>query len=423
MTETDTLQAGERRRRSADSRQAQTRPLVEDVLQLVWKEREISRAEIARRAHLSRSTVSEVVHTLLPTGLVAEAGRGASLGGRRPIMLRFQDDACCILGAEMGASHVAVAITNLRGQVLDWEHHDHPVRTDPEGTRRLLTEMCAAALTVRHGRPKRLVGIGVAVPSPVDPLNPFALSRVVLPDWGGQSGLEALGRHFRVPVMVGNDANLGALAEHLWGAGRGIADFAYVKVGTGVGSGHMMNGEMYCGASGFAGEIGHLSMDPQGELCPCGLRGCLALFAGAPALTRRARQLLDVMPGSMLEDRDITMAALEAAALADDPLALRVVCEAAEYLGIAVSGMINLINPAVVILGGGITTLGDRFLGPLRATVKQRTRVSGGTGPTIVMSELGPQTVALGAAGLVLKAALANPRLFPAPGGAAARAR
>jgi predicted NBD/HSP70 family sugar kinase len=394
---------------------ARARPLADSVLRLIWQERTISRAEIARRADLSRSTVSEIVGAILPSGLVTEGGPGESLGGRRPIMLHFEDDACAILGVEMGASHVAVALTNLRGRVLHWELRDHPVRTDPDGTRALIARLCEVSLAAQRRAPPRLVGIGVAVPSPVDPRQPFALSEVVLPVWKGASGLQALGERFGVPVWVDNDANLGALAEYWWGAGRGVSDFAYVKIGTGVGSGHIIGGELYRGSTGTAGEIGHLSIDPDGEPCICGLRGCLATLVGSPALVKRARTLLPEYPGSMLEGIDVTMTSIEAAALAADPLALRVTREAAEHLGIAVAGMLNLMNPAVVIVSGGITGLGDRFLEPLRETVRVRTRVSSLAGATIVMSELGPQSVAVGAASLVLKEALANPRLFPVP--------
>ena len=404
-----------RKRRPVAVDPAPARPLADSVLRLLWQERTISRAEIARRADLSRSTVSEIFGTLLPTGLVSEGGPGESLGGRRPIMLHFEDDACSILGVEMGASHVAVALTNLRGKVLHWELRDHPVRTDPEGTRRLVTKLCESCLAAQRRAATRLVGVGVAVPSPVDPRHPFALSEVVLPVWKGRSGLEALGERLGVPVWVDNDANLGALAEYWWGAGRGVRDFAFVKIGTGVGSGHIIGGELYRGSTGTAGEIGHLSIDPNGEPCICGLRGCLATLVGSPALVKRARTLLPDYPGSMLEGTEVTMISIEAAALAADPLALRVTREAAEFLGIAVAGMLNLMNPSVVIVGGGITGLGDRFLEPLRETVRMRTRVSSVAGATIVMSELGPQSVAVGAASLVLKEALANPRLFPAP--------
>ncbi len=402
------------RKTSPSEDAVRARPLVDSVLRLIWQERTISRAEIARRADLSRSTVSEVVGELLPTGLITEGEPGESLGGRRPIMLHFEDDACCILGTEMGGSHVTVALTDLRGRVLHWEHRNHPVRSDPHGTRALLADLCEASLAKHAGGVRQLVGIGVAVPSPVDPRHPFALSEVVLPDWEGRSGLEILGERFGVPVMVDNDANLGALAEFWWGAGQGVRDFAYVKVGTGVGSGHVIGGELYRGSTGFAGEIGHLAIDPGGEPCICGMRGCLAMHVGSPALVKRGRQLLPEYPNSMLEGVEVTITAIEAAALAADPLALRITREAAEYLGIAVAGMVNLMNPSLVIVGGGITGLGDCFLEPLRETLMQRTRVIPAASANVVMSGLGPQTVAVGAASLVLQSALANPRLFPA---------
>ena len=126
--------------------QARPRPLSNSLLQLIWRERQISRAEIARKAELSRSTVSEIVGTLLPTGLIEEVGVGPSSGGRRPIVLQFRDDACSILGVEMGATHIAVALTDLRGHILCYEQRDHPVRSDPSGTRALIKELCEVCL-------------------------------------------------------------------------------------------------------------------------------------------------------------------------------------------------------------------------------------------------------------------------------------
>jgi glucokinase-like ROK family protein len=401
------------RRRILRADPLRPRPLADAVLKLIWQEHEISRADIARRADLARSTVSEIVATLLPTGLVAEIGAGPSRGGRRPIVLQFQDDACAILGVEMGAAHVAVALTNLRGQVRAWEQRDHPVRSDAEGARELILELSKKCLATWRGSIRRLVGIGVAVPSPVDPSHPDHLSEVVLPAWEGQSGLDVLQTRYGVPLYVDNDANLGALAEHWWGAGSGVDDFAYIKVGTGVGSGHVIGGEVYRGATGVAGEVGHLAIDPQGEPCICGLRGCLATLVGAAALEARAQELLANYPESALAKLEPTIDSIEEAALAGDPLAVHIAREAAEHLGIAVAGMLNLMNPAMVILGGGLARLGELLLEPLRETVRRRTLVSSMSASEIRMSELGPQAVAIGAATLVLKAALANSRLFP----------
>ena len=402
------------RRATTRPTEPRPRPLVDEVLRLVWRERQISRAEIACRLDLSRSTVSEIVSTLLRTGLVAEVGTGPSGGGRRPIVLQFQDDACGILGVDMGAAHVAVAHTDLRGHVLAWKDRRHPVRSDPVGTRALVAELCAAALGSSRRRARRLVGIGVAVPSPVDPHHPDRLSELVLPAWQGHHGLEPVGERYKVPLWIDNDANLGALAEGWWGAGRGVQDFAYIKVATGIGSGHVIQGKIYRGATGVAGEIGHLAIDPHGGPCICGLRGCLATFVGQAALLARAREILADGATSILTAQDITIPALEEAALAGDPLALQVVREAAEYLGIAVAGLLNLMNPALVILGGDLAPLGELLLQPLRETVARRTLVSSIAAAEVRTSELNAQAVAVGAATMVLEAALADSRLYPA---------
>ncbi len=398
-------------RRAAPARQ---RPLADSNLRLIWKEQRISRAEIARQTGLARSTVSEIVGELFPTGLIAEVGIGPSRGGRPPMVLEFKDDAFAILGVDMGAAHVAVALTDLRGRVLAWAHQSHPVRADPQGTRALIEKLCDRCLADWEPGVKRLVGIGVAVPCPVDPRHPDRFSEVVLPDWHGSSGLAILTKRYGVPLRVDNDANLGALAERWWGAGRGIDDFAYIKLATGVGMGHVIRGRIYRGATGVAGEIGHMAIDPHGGPCVCGLRGCLATFVGAPALVARARALLADHPESVLAGTEPTIESIEDAALASDPLAVSLVQEAAEHLGIAVAGLLNLMNPAMVIVGGGLARLGDVLLAPLRETIGHRTLISSLVACEIRTSELGTRATAVGAATMVLEEALADSSLFPA---------
>ena len=393
------------------------RPLADAVLRLIWQKKRISRAEIAGLAGLSRSTVSEIVAEILPLGIVAEIGEGPSRGGRRPIVLEFQDDACVILGVEMGATHVVAALTDLRGRVLTWLAREHAVRDDPAGTRRVIAELCQGCLDAPAARGRPLVGIGVAVPCPVDPSQPNRLSTIVLPAWEAHLGLEDLAERHGVPLMVDNDANLGALAEHWWGVGQGVDDLAYIKVAMGIGSGHVIGGEIYRGATGVAGEIGHLSIDAQGKPCLCGLRGCLVTLVGGPALVARAAELAPQYPHSPLAGREITIAELEDAALAGDPLAVAVAQEAAGHLGRAVAGLLNIMNPSLVIIGGMLARLGDLLLVPLREMVVSRTLVSSVAAAEIRVGGLGERGVAVGAATLVLKAALADSRLFPRVGG------
>ncbi len=388
-------------------------PLSDAVLRLIWAERRISRAEIAQRLSLSRSTVSEIVESLLASGLVAEAGAGESRGGRRPIVLEFQDNAGCILGVDMGASHVAVACTNLRGEVRAWHHRDFDVREQPDGAKALIKGLCAAALADVPGAAGTLVGIGLAVPSPVDPRHPDRLSDLALPAWNGRAGFKTLLAKYHVPIRIDNDANCGALAEHWWGGARGLDDFTYIKVATGIGAGHFMGGAIRRGARGVAGEIGHVAIDPRGEQCVCGNRGCLTTLVGGHALVARAKALRKAYPKSMLAQGEPTLARIEAAAMADDPLAMQVIHEAAEHLGVAIAGVLNLMNPAAVIIGGQVASLGERLLAPVRASALRRTFVTAVASTEIRASKLGPQDVALGAATLVLDAALQDPSLFP----------
>ncbi len=389
------------------------RPLADAVLRLIWQKKRISRAEIAGLAGLSRSTVSEIVGEILPMGIVTEVGEGPSRGGRRPIVLEFQDDSCVILGVEMGATHIVVALTDLRGRVLMWLSRDHAVRTDPVGTRALIAELCDICLAAPAAGDRPLVGIGVAVASPVDPSHPDRLSTIVLPAWGGRLGLDDLARKYGVPLMVDNDANLGALAEHWWGAGQGVDDLAYIKLAMGIGSGHVIRGDIYRGATGVAGEIGHLSIDSQGKPCLCGLRGCLVTLVGAPALVERAAELAPSFPDSPLAGRTVTIVELENAALAGDPLALQVAQEAAAHLGRAVAGLLNIMNPSMVIIGGMLARLGDLLLVPLRETIVSRTLVSSVAAAEIRAGGLGELGIAVGASTMVLKAALADSHLFP----------
>ena len=272
------------------------------VLQLIWQRKEISRADIARAMELSRSTVSRIVADLLLTRLIADVGVGPSRGGRRPVLVAFQDNARVILGVDVGASHVSAALTDLRGRVLAWRERGHPVRSDPAGTASLMAELCDSCLAARERPASDLVGIGVAVPSPVDPRDPGRMFEPIFPAWRGHSVVEPLRKRYRTPVFVDNDANLGAVAEHRWGWGVGVNDLTYLKVSTGIGAGHVIDGKLYRGASGMAGEIGHVATASDGPpLCvrqsrmPGHLRGhprraepCGGAASGLPA--ERARR-------------------------------------------------------------------------------------------------------------------------------------
>ena len=391
--------------------EARGRPLAHAILELLWHRKEITRADLARETGLARSTVSDLVGRLLDTDLVVESGDAPSSGGRKPVILRFQDDARRILGVDLGATHVAVTLTDLRGHMLHWAEESFPVRDDPDGACATTVRMCEEALDALPGSRDKLIGLGIAVPAPVEFDAEDQLSEVVMPAWAGHTGLRHVAEQLGVPLRIENDANVGALAEAWWG-GVDEGDFTFIKIATGVGSGSIIGGEIYRGATGVAGEIGHVSIDPAGPECRCGNRGCLTTFVGTRELLDRVVELAPDFPASPLASGDPTLDDLVDATLADDPLALHVIGEAAAHLGTAVAGLLNLLNPGAVILGGSLMRVGDHLLDPIREAVRTRTLLTSMLGAHIRTSELGDRNIALGAATLVLARALESPDLF-----------
>ncbi len=383
------------------------------LLRMIWRERQISRAELARQTGLSRSSISAIVADLFRTGLVRETGAGDSRGGRKPILLGFEDDALAIVGVDMGASHVAVAVTDLRCSVKAWRSEPHPVRDDPHSALALCTRLIEEALTESGIDRSRLVGIGIAAPSPVSPEDPDQLSPVFLPAWSGCSPVRHLEAAFQAPVIMDNDANVGALAEQWWGAGQDGQDLAYIKVATGVGAGLVIHGDIYRGTTGIAGEIGHIPVDAAAGRCVCGLSGCLNLRIGTNALMERARSLRKDDDKSTLPRRGLTVSRIVECAFEGDALARSLVEEAGHYLAIGVAALLNLLNPATIVFGGSLTRAGELLLRPLRKNLGERTLSASVKQTQLVISSLGVEAIARGAATLVLQAALNDPKVFP----------
>ncbi|PKM08007.1 MAG: ROK family transcriptional regulator [Gammaproteobacteria bacterium HGW-Gammaproteobacteria-7] len=402
----------ESRSRSADT-QAMRSHNASILANLAWAHAEgISRADLARDAGLSASTVSTIVSDLMAADLLSSSHIAPSRGGRPPVVLRFNTQRNYIIGVEMGASHVAIALCDLRGAVL-WSrsiHHDVP--NDPPGTLRLIGELVDEA-KVRPEAQGELLGLGIAVPCPVDGQTPDRLSPRLLPEWAEVRLAAQLHHRTDVRVFVDNDANCGALAEALVGAGQGISDFTFIKVATGVGAGHIVQGQVYRGFSGIAGEIGHTTVDANGRRCRCGLKGCLEAEIGSGSVIEQAHEAIaGGRETSLAGIAELTLADVVAHAKAGDALAREIIADAGSHLGVGVANLLNLLNPARVIIGGRLSHAGDLLLIPLRETVRDRALWSSVERAEVVISPLGQSQIAIGAATLVLRAALADLSLF-----------
>lgn len=254
------------------------------------------------------------------------------------------------------------------------ESHDEPVRRPTpagDGPLAVLHAVAGAVLEATGGRVP--AGLAMGVPGPLDPNAGVVYAAPNLPGWEGLEAGRLLGGILGCPVVLQNDANLAGFAEWTLGTGRGTRDFVFVTVSTGVGGGMVLDGELYTGAAGTAGELGHISVDPSGPPCHQGHPGCLEGVASGTAIAVRARAALAAGEPSRLAAASDGLDArdVQAAAEAGDPLACRLFDEAGHALGRALGGLVNVLSPEVVAIGGGLSLAGDLLLAPLRATLPE----------------------------------------------------
>jgi len=218
-----------------------------------------------------------------------------------------------------------------------------------------------------------VAGIGVAVPGPVDPFRGVVLRAPSIPGWENLPLREILSETLRAPVYIGNDANVAALGEWVYGAGQGHQDMIYMTISTGIGGGLIVNGQLLLGASGLAGELGHVTVLPDGPLCSCGRRGHLEALASGPSIASWVKeQLKNGVPSLLNQETQLSAAQIAAAATKGDELAQAAFERAGAYLGQALADYINIFNPSAVILGGGVSNSGELLLAPIRKIIQRQ---------------------------------------------------
>jgi glucokinase-like ROK family protein len=363
------------------------------VLRVVQQAGALSQAEIARLTGLSPASVSNIVRELSRARLLT-LGWGSS-GGRRARSVRLSQAAGVAVGVDFGHSHLRVAVGDLCQQVLAERHVPMDVDASAADGFTAAGRLLRLSLSEAGVRLPDVVAVGMGVPGPIDATTGRLASSSILPGWAGVRVAEAFGEHIGVPVLVDNDANLGALGEFTSGAARGRQNIAYIKISTGVGAGLVIGGRIYHGVGGTAGEIGHMTIDERGRVCRCGNRGCLETYASAPFLLELLRHCHG--PG-------LTTQRLLELAAAGDTGCRRVLDDAGRHVGIAVANLCNLLNPDTVVVGGPLAAAGDLLLDPIRDTVRRHAIASAADQVTIVPSELGPRAEVLGALAMAVAA-------------------
>jgi glucokinase-like ROK family protein len=376
----------------------------------------LSRAGLSAAVGLNRSTVSSVINDLLEENFVREIGLQPSERGRPGMLLELNPDGGCAVGVEIGVDFLSVVLTDFIAQVL-WRQR---ITSDPQDEQSAIIERAEGivqeALEIGEGRGLRLLGIGLGVPGLVDIRQG---NLVFAPNlrWRNVPFRRMWTRRFHLPIFVENEANAAALGEYYSGVARDVQNLIYLSAGIGLGGGIIIKGKLFRGSGGYAGEIGHMTVDPDGELCGCGKRGCWETVVGPRAIVRRVKEALESGGKSQIRTlvkndlNRIDVDVVVRAAQAGDLVALTALEEVGVQLGIGIGNLVNTFNPQMVVLGG-VLSLASPFLLPvIEETVQEHALEQPYEIVKIAASAHGADACVMGAVALVLDDILREPVL------------
>ncbi len=349
-----------------------------------------TQAELARQTGLSTATISNIVRVMAEAGLVETEPTTSS--GRRASLVRLAGSESVAVGIDFGRRHVRIVIATLGYVVLAERFLELPLGHRAEEGIDIASELLASMLEEQGIPASSVLGVGVGIPGPIDRRRGMVVQGAILPEWVGIE-LTDLQERLHFPVVFDNDANLGALAEVTWGPHSEVQDLVFVKIGSGIGAGLILNGRPFYGGLGVTGEIGHDTITDNGVVCHCGNRGCLETVASVTVML----ELLSKSGVARIPD-------IIARARQGDSATLRVLDDAGLAIGRALASVANLINPEVIVIGGPLAELGGLFLAPIQRGLVRHAVPSVGEMTALVMSSMGEKAEALGAAALVLQA-------------------
>jgi len=378
----------------------------------------ISRAALAETTGLNKTTVSSLVRELIERQFVREVGfessgsrRGA---GRLAVLLTLDPGAGFIVSAEIGVDFLSVVCTNFAPEII-WRQKE--TITPDVGQHVILDRVLALlrqAVAIGRDTCNNMLGISVGVPGLVDQASGTLLFAPNL-GWQDVPLGKILSDAFDVQVLVDNEASVGALGEHYFGAAQGFDDVLYISAGVGLGGGIVHSGRIYSGVAGFGGEFGHMTMDPQGDLCNCGNRGCWETQVSQRALFRYVRTAIERGYVSMLTGMtkgdlsQLTVSLVAEAADAGDPLALEALERIGYHLGIGIASLVNALNPELVVFGGILSLAGQYLLPAVERELKQRALRWNRSATQVVLARHGFDACVMGGVARVYQAILAEP--------------
>ena len=314
-----------------------------------------------------------------------------------------------ILGVDLGGTKILTAVANSQGKMLSRDHSVTPAAKGPEKVIQSILKSAGRALAQAGIATSQLSAIGIGAPGLSNPETGILFTSPHLPGWRDVPLRDIIERELGKKTFLINDANAAALGEFYFGAGQRACHFIYITISTGIGGGIIIDGEIYTGASGAAGEVGHMTIDDDGPLCNCGNKGCWETLASGTALAREARlrmkqggktAILDYAGGDM--DK-VTAQVIHTAAKAGDNLAKELIARTGYYIGVGLANLINIFNPELIVIGGGLSNIGDMLLEPAFKVAGERAYKEAYQAVRFAPPELGRNSGVLGAAAFALQ--------------------
>ncbi|MFN2199245.1 MAG: ROK family protein [Anaerolineales bacterium] len=399
------------------SHQTQAKPTLPELseiertaLVLVRNDGPLSRTALAEMLGVSRASITAIVSNLVDGGVLEEVGQGKSEGGRPPMLLDVNSELGYIVGVDIGATSVDVALANFKGEILERYAEQADVQTDPESMLGHICDLIDQLLARRAAAPKDVLGVGIGVPGPVYFPEGVLIAPPLMPMWEGYPIKKFVYRRFpSARAVVDNDVNIMALGERRAGAGVGVDNFLFIKVGTGIGCGIISQGEVYRGSDGCAGDVGHICVDYDGPICHCGNPGCLEYMAAGPAIATKGRQAVENDQSEFLARRldenqgKLTSRDVGDAAAAGDRAANEIIRQSGKMIGGVLAGLVNFYNPRAIFIGGGVSKIGHQLLSAIRQATLRRATALSTRAMRIEYSRLGDDAGVMGAIWLAIE--------------------
>lgn len=391
-------------------------PVQARLLHMLRDEGPLSRADVGQRLGVTRARLAADVERLSGIGLVEHAGPAASRGGRRSTLVRLAPQVR-FAGIDLGATSISAEVVDGELTPLAFVEEPADIRDGPSAVLDRVQEILGKLQA--EGTYSSLAAIGMGVPGPVSFRDGVPASPPIMPGWDGYPVRDTLARANGCPAAIDNDVNIMIMGERHGGVARSLDDVLFVKIGTGIGCGIIVNGQLYRGNDGCAGDIGHIQADPAGPACSCGHVGCLEAVFGGAALGRSALAVARSGASPWLAERLACAGAVGArdvaeAAAAGDVASLGLIRDGGRAVGAVLAGLVSFFNPSMIVIGGGLSQLGHLLLADIRSVIYRRSLPLATHNLPVVLSELGPRA---GVAGASL---LASELVFGSPGTAEA---